>query len=107
MRAVRHVTREHGTITVATNAGLAKLYRRKSIRRQLYESADRAIRFAQGRRGVLITRLDTGASEWYRPVAPDQATLDDFATWAPRILALGLVDPPKEVRAPEHLRFTW
>jgi len=107
MGAVQDVVRRHGIVGLVTNAGLAKLYRRKGIRRQLYETADRAIRFAQGPRGVLVTRLDDGTSEWYRPAAPDQATLDDFASHEPRIMALGLADAPKEIRAAGYLRFSW
>jgi hypothetical protein len=107
MRAIQDIVRRHGVACLATNAGLAKLYRRKTIRRQLYESADRAVRLAQGPRGVLIARLDLGTSEWYRPVPPDQATLDDFASREPRIMALGLADPPKEVRSAGYLRFSW
>lgn len=108
MRAVREAVRGRGVVGLVTNAGLAKLYRRKPIRRQLYESVDRAIRFAHGRRGVLVTRLDTGASEWYRPVPPDQATLEDFESREPRIVALGgLGRETKEVRPAGYVRFAW
>lgn len=107
MRAIRGVMAEREAIGLATNAGLAKLYRRRSIRRQLYEGADRAIRIGHGRNGVRITRLDTGEAHWYRPVPPEQMTIDDFVYEAPRITRLGLLQTPKAVRSAEHLRFTW
>ncbi len=108
MRAVRRTIAEREAVGLVTNAGLAKLHRRKSIRRQLYEGADRVIRIAHGKGGVLITRLDTGTSEWYAAVPPDQTTLDDFVSAVPRIPALGLQDvAPREIRMTEHLRFAW
>src|SRR5437870_12477128 len=60
MRAIRRTVGEREVVGLVTNAGLAKLHRRKSIRRQLYEGADRVIRIAHGKGGVLIHRLDTG-----------------------------------------------
>jgi len=107
LRAIRRTVREREVIGLATNAGLAKLQRRRSLRRQLYESADRVVRMAHGRGGVLLTRLDTGTSEWFRPVSPNQATLEDFAYGAPRIVDLAAAGPPKAVRAAEHLRLAW
>src|SRR5439155_1600902 len=44
MRAIRQTVGEREVVGLVTNAGLAKLHRRKSIRRQLYEGADRVIR---------------------------------------------------------------
>ncbi len=107
MRAIRRVVAERDVVGLATNAGLGKLYRRKSIRRQLYEGVDRAVRIAHGRNGVLITRLDTGEAQWYRPVPPDQATLDDFAYDVPRLRGLGVLEAPRELRAAGHLRLGW
>ena len=94
-------------VGLVTNAGLSKLYRRRSIRRQLYESVDRVVRIAHGRNGVLITRSDSDASEWYRPVPPDQRTLDDFEDARPRIVDLAAVGEPRPIRAAEHMRFSW
>jgi len=107
LRALRQAVTRHGFIGLATNAGLAKLYRRKSIRRVLYEGADRVIRMAHGRGGVLISRPDADIAEWYRPVPPNQGTLDDFAYETPRILGLASDTQPREVRASEYLRFGW
>lgn len=107
MRAVRRVVDARGVIGLVTNAGLAKLYRRRSIRRQLYEGVDRVVRMAHGRGGVLIQRSDAAVSEWYRPVPPDQATLDDFGTDIPRILGLTSAEATREVRTAGYLRFGW
>ncbi len=107
LRAVREVTARHGTITVATNAGLAKLHRRRGIRRALYESADRTLRFQQRRQGLLITRRETGEAGWFRPVPPNQLTLEDFARAEPRITTLAVEGEPKEVRRPEHFGLAW
>ena len=106
-RAIRRAVDAHGAIGLVTNAGLAKLYRRRSIRRQLYEGVDRVVRMAHGREGVLISRSDTDVSEWYRPVPADQATLDDFTTDIPRILGLADAETPNEVRAAGYLRLGW
>src|SRR6266699_771379 len=108
MRAIRRTVAERDVVGLVTNAGLAKLHRRKSIRRELYEGADRIVRIAHGKGGVRIDRLDTGTSEWYASVPPDQTTLDDFADAVPRIPALGLHDAAsREIRITEHLRFSW
>jgi hypothetical protein len=108
MRAARRTVAERGVVGLVTNAGLAKLYRRRSIRRQLYEAADRVVRIAHGKGGVRIHRLDMDTSEWYRPVPPNQATLDDYESTEPRILGLAqLSDRPKAIRAAGHLRFAW
>jgi len=107
MRAIRQTVGEREVVGLVTNAGLAKLHRRKSIRRQLYEGADRVIRIAHGKGGVLIHRLDTGTSEWYAAVAPDQTTMDDFASAAPRIPAFGVAGASREIRLTEHLRLGW
>ena len=107
MRAIRQTVGEREVVGLVTNAGLAKLHRRKSIRRQLYEGADRVIRIAHGKGGVLIHRLDTGTSEWYAAVPPDQTTMDDFAIAAPRIPAFGVAGGSREIRLTEHLRLGW
>ena len=107
LRRIREVTEEHGTITVATNAGLAKLHRRRGIRRALYEAADRAIKLQHHRQGVIITRLETGEKGWFRPVPPNQLTLEDFTRVEPRITTFTVDEPPKEVRRPEHLGVAW
>jgi len=107
LRAVREVTNRHGTITVATNAGLAKLHKRRGLRRAAYETADRAVRIQQRRQGILITRRETGEAGWWRPVPPNQLTLQDFERAELRITTLAVDDVPKEVRRPEHLGMRW
>ena len=106
-RAIRRAAEESGAVVVATNAGLAKLYRRKSIRRVLYETADRAVRFQHHRGGLRIVLPDLGVEELYRPVPPDQTTLEDFAYAVPRIRDLQQAVDPKEVKASGYLRFAW
>ena len=56
---------------------------------------------------MLITRSDSDAAEWYRPVPPDQRTLDDFADERPRIVDLAAVGEPRPIRNAEHTRFSW
>lgn len=107
LRAAKRAIADADVIGLATNAGLARLYRRKSIRRELYEGADRIVRMVQGRGGVLLTRLDTGTAEWYRPVRPDQTTLDDYEDPRPRIVDLATLGVPREIRTAEHLRLGW
>ena len=107
MRAVRDVTRSRGTITVATNAGLAKLHRRKGIRRVLYESVDRWARFQHHRGGLRISVPELDVEELYRPVPANQATLDDYAYALPRIMDLQEGIEPREVRSSGYLRFGW
>ncbi len=107
LRAARQTIADRDVIGLVTNAGLSKLYRRRSIRRQLYESVDRVVRIAHGRSGVLITRSDSDVAEWYRPVPPDQRTLDDFEDEQPRIVDLAAVGQPRAIRNAEHMRFSW
>src|SRR5438552_15381684 len=104
MRSIRQTVGEREVVGLVTNAGLAKLHRRKSIRRQLYEGADRVFRIAHGKGGVLIHRLDTGTSEWYAAVPPAQTTLDDFASEVPSIPALAVAGAARKSRMTEHLR---
>jgi len=106
-RALRRTVEERQVVGLVTNAGLAKLYRRRSIRRQLYESVDRVIRVTHRKGGVRIDRLDTGTSEWYAAVPPNQMTLDDFDHLAPRILGLEGTGGWRGIRAAGHLRFGW
>jgi hypothetical protein len=107
LRRVREVTAHHGTITVATNAGLAKLHKRRGLRRAAYEAADRAVRMQQRRQGILITRRETGEAGWWRPVPPNQLTLEDFTRPELRMTTLAVDGVPKEVRRPEHLGLHW
>ena len=108
LRSIRAVTESHGTITVATNAGLAKLHRRRGIRRALYEGADRAVKLQHHHQGVVLTRLETGEKGWFRPVPPDQLTIEDF-THPPvlRIATLTVDEPPREIRRTETLALGW
>ena len=106
-RVLRQRIADRDVVGLVTNAGLSKLYRRRSIRRQLYESADRVVRIAHGRNGVLITRSDSDVAEWYRPVPPDQRTLDDFGDARPRIVDLAAISAPRAIRNAEHMRFSW
>lgn len=107
MRAVKRVVEEHEVVGIATNAGLTKLYRRKSIRRVLYESVDRAVRFQHHRGGLKIVVPDLGIEEVYRSVPADQTTLEDFASAVPRIADLQEAVEPREVKASGHLRLAW
>lgn len=107
MRAARQTIGEREVVGLVTNAGLAKLNRRRSIRRQLYESADRVVRVTHRKGGVRIDRLDTGTSEWYASVPPDQMTLDDFDHTQPRVLGLGAADGWHGIRSAGYLRFSW
>lgn len=107
LRAVRRTVTDRGVVALMTNAGLGKLHRRRSIRRALYESADHVVRMAHGRGGVLIERLDTGASEWFRPVRPDQMTLEDYVDARPRIVDLAAAGKPGPIRRAEYLGLGW
>ncbi len=99
LRRICEVTEERGTITVATNAGLAKLHRRRGIRRAMYEAADRTLKFQQRRQGLLITRAETGEQDWFRPVPPNQLTLEDFAhPPVARMTTVAVDEPPRELR---------
>ena len=106
-REIKRVAEDRGVVMVATNAGLAKLYRRKSIRRVLYETAHRVVRFQHHRGGLKIIVPDLGVEEMYRPVPPDQTTLEDFEYAIPRIRDLQEDVQPKEVKASGYLRFAW
>ncbi|HEY5604982.1 MAG TPA: hypothetical protein VIL45_00500, partial [Thermoplasmata archaeon] len=107
-REIKRVAEDRGVVMVATNAGLAKLYRRKSIRRVLYETAHRVVRFQHHRGGLKIVVPDLGIEETYRPVPANQATLEDFAYPAPRIRDLQEGVDSQEVRAANgYLRFAW
>jgi len=57
LRSVRRTVEEREVVGLVTNAGLAKLNRRRSIRRQLYEGADRVVRVLHKKGGVQIDRL--------------------------------------------------
>jgi hypothetical protein len=107
VRAIRRTVADREVVALVTNAGMGKLYRRRSIRRQLYESADRVVRMAHGSGGVLVERLDTGAMEWFRPVRPDQTTLEDFTDARPRIVDLASAGAPGPIRHAEYLRLGW
>ena len=107
MRAARQTVADREVVGLVTNAGLAKLNRRRSIRRQLYESADRVVRVTHRKGGVRIDRLDTGTSDWYAAVPPNQMTLDDFDHTVPRILGLESDGGWHGIKAAGHLRFGW
>lgn len=107
VRAARQAIANRDVVGLVTNAGLSKLYRRRSIRRQLYESVDRVVRVAHGRNGVLITRSDAEGGEWYVPASPHQRTLDDFEDIHPRIVDLAAISAPRAIRSAEHMRFSW
>jgi len=107
IRAARRTVAEREVVGLVTNAGLSKLNRRRSIRRQLYESADRVIRVLHRKGGVRIERLDTGTAEWYASVPPNQMTLDDFGHAQPRILGLESTEGWHGIRGAGHLRLGW
>ncbi|HEV8594842.1 MAG TPA: hypothetical protein VGR51_04860, partial [Thermoplasmata archaeon] len=87
--------------------GLAKLHRRRGIRRAMYEAADRALKMQHHRQGVILTRLETGEKGWFRPAPPDQLTLEDFTSGEPRIATMTVDAPSRELSRPEHLGFGW
>src|SRR6266487_2523797 len=76
MRAIRRTVAERDVVGLVTNAGLAKLH-----------------------------RLDTGTSEWYASVPPDQTTLDDFDSAQPRILGFRETGGWRGIREGGYLRF--
>ena len=71
------------------------------------KTADRAVRFQHHRGGLKIVVPDLGIEELYRPVPPDQATLEDFAYPVPRIRDLQAAVDPKEVKASGYLHLGW
>jgi Rad51 len=107
LRAIRRTVADREVVGLVTNAGLAKLNRRRSIRRQLYEGADRIVRVLHRKGGVRIERLDTGTAEWYAAVPPNQMTLDDFDHPQPRILGLEEAGGWRGIRSRGYLRFGW
>src|SRR5438093_8011243 len=88
MRAARQTIGDREVVGLATNAGLAKLNRRRSIRRQLYESADRVVRVTHRKGGGRIDRLDTGTSDWYAAGPPNRMTLGAVDHTVRRILGV-------------------
>ena len=108
LKKVREITENRGTVTLITNAGLAKLYRRKRLRRSLYESVDKVVRMQHCRRGLEIVLPEKGLKELYKPVPPNQATIDDFASPQVRLAALAVDDEMREVHEHSgHLRVSW
>jgi hypothetical protein len=75
----------------------------------MYEAADRTLKFQQRRQGLLITRPETGAQDWFRPVPPNQLTLEDF-THPPvaRMTTMAVDGQPKGLRETAgYLGFGW
>ncbi len=71
---------------------------------QLFQRSVRAIRRTVAERDVV---LDTGTSEWYASVPPDQTTLDDFDSAQPRILGFRETGGWRGIREGGYLRFGW
>src|SRR5437867_10669305 len=67
-RAIRRAAEESGAIVVATNAGLAKLYRLKSIRRVLDVTGDRGVGLHGHGGEMQVVLPELGIEELYRPV---------------------------------------
>lgn len=108
LERIREVTEDSDVITIITNAGLAKLHRRRGIRRQLYEAADKKVRMTCRRGALLISIVDEGVNHLYNPVPPDQATLEDSIAPHPRLTGLQPPERFKEIsRSMEHLRIAW
>lgn len=85
LRKIKEVTEKHETVTLVTNAGLSKMNRRRKLRRVLYESVDSVVRLQHHPRGIEVTVPDKGIRELFRPVPPNQATINDFADQQVRI----------------------
>lgn len=77
MEAVRDLTRARQLVTIITNVGIARLHRRRPLARVLHQGVDRVVRFLP-RRGYVIAEIPGGGRLEYRPVAPNQRTLDEF-----------------------------
>lgn len=108
LKKIREVTEDYETVTLVTNAGLAKMNRRKRLRRSLYESVDKVVRLQHHRQGLEVIVPEKGIREVYRPVPPNQATIDDFTY--PRVTITALAVDPKfrEVSARAgHLNIPW
>ncbi len=77
VEAVRDLTRERQLITLITNVGMARLHRRHRLARVLHRGADKVVRFLPRRGHVRVEIPGVGRLE-YKPVAPNQRTLDEF-----------------------------
>jgi len=108
LKKIKEVTEKYDIVTLVTNAGLSKMNQRKRLRRALYESVDKVVRLQHHRRGLEIILPEKGIKELFRPVPPNQATIDDFADPRVRIADLDLDVNLREVN--EHsgyLRVPW
>jgi len=78
MGKLRSLTSKHRTVSVVTNYGLAKLMYRKGLRSLFYEKADRVVS-VEHRSGYVRISLPREEREiMYRPVPPNQTTLDEY-----------------------------
>ncbi len=78
MSKLRSLTAKHRTVTVVTNYGLAKLMYRKGLRPLFYEKVDRVVSI-EHRSGYVRIALPREEREiMYRPVPPNQTTLDEY-----------------------------
>jgi len=100
LKKIKEITDKHDTITFVTNAGLSKLYRRKRLRRALYESIDKVVRLQHHRRGLEVVLPEKGIKEIYRPVPLNQTTIDDFENPHVRISAFDVEADMREIK--EH-----
>jgi len=108
LKKIKEVTEDHETVTLVTNAGLAKMNRRKRLRTSLYESVDKVVRIQHHRQGLEVMVPEKGIREVYRPVPPNQATIDDFASPRVTITALAVNQRFREVSDRSgHLNIPW
>lgn len=78
MEVVREVTRERRLITLITNVGMARLHRRRPLARVILQRSDHVVKLFP-RRGYVIVEVPGVGRLEYRPVPPNQKTLDEFA----------------------------
>jgi hypothetical protein len=78
MAKLRSLTARHRTVTVVTNYGLAKLMYRKGLRPLFYENVDRVVSIEHRSGYVRISLPQEEREILYRPVPPNQTTLDEY-----------------------------
>jgi len=78
LRKIKEITEREELITIITNYGLTKLYRRRGLRNLLYEGAHKVVRFHNSQGKLIVSLPEKGIQEYYQPVPPSQITLDDF-----------------------------
>ncbi len=108
LKKIKQIAENHDIVTLVTNAGLSKMNGRKRLRRALHETADKLVRIQHHRRGIEIVLPESGVREVYRPVPPNQTTIDDFTSTHVRLTTMSIDNEMRQVR--EHggyLRMRW